>query len=105
MQKKVIITAALSGAVTVKSNNQAVPYRLEEFSEEDWPTSIELLYYAFHIMVGLGTIFILVMALSTLQLARRRLEQTRWLLWILTFAFPFTYTSLAPPENRRASNQ
>ena len=64
---------------------------LEEFPEEDWPTSIELLYYAFHIMVGLGTIFILVMALSTLQLARRRLEQTRWLLWILTLAFPFTY--------------
>ncbi len=64
---------------------------LEEFPEDEWPTSIELLYYAFHIMVGLGTIFILVMALSTLQLARRRLESSRWLLWILAFAFPFPY--------------
>ena len=64
---------------------------LDEFPEEDWPTSIELLYYSFHIMVGLGTIFILVMAVSTLQLARRRLEGSRWLLWILTFAFPFPY--------------
>jgi cytochrome bd ubiquinol oxidase subunit I len=64
---------------------------LEEFPEEDWPTNIELLYYSFHIMVGLGTIFIALMALANLQLARGRLEASRWLLWILAFAFPFPY--------------
>lgn len=64
---------------------------LEEFPEDQWPTSIELLYYAFHIMVGLGTIFIAVMGLSTIQLARRRLEHSRWLLWILALMFPFPY--------------
>ena len=64
---------------------------LEEFPEDQWPTSIELLYYAFHIMVGLGTIFIAVMGLSTIQLARRRLENSRWLLWILALMFPFPY--------------
>jgi cytochrome bd ubiquinol oxidase subunit I len=64
---------------------------LNEFPETEWPTNIELLYYSFHIMVGLGTIFIALMMLATLQLARGKLEASRWLLWILAFAFPFPY--------------
>ncbi len=28
----------------------------------DWPDNIELLYYAFHVMAGLGTLMIAVMA-------------------------------------------
>ena len=64
---------------------------LDDFDERDWPTNIELLYYSFHIMVGLGTIFIALMALSALQLARGRLDSSRPLLWALAFAFPFPY--------------
>jgi cytochrome d ubiquinol oxidase subunit I len=64
---------------------------LDEFPESDWPTNIELLYYSFHVMVGLGTIFVALMLLATLQLARGRLEASRWLLWVLAFAFPFPY--------------
>lgn len=64
---------------------------LSEFPEEDWPTNIELLYYSFHVMVGLGTLFIALMALSALQLVRGRLERTRTLLWALALAFPFPY--------------
>jgi cytochrome d ubiquinol oxidase subunit I len=64
---------------------------LSEFPEEDWPTNIELLYYAFHVMVGLGTLFIALTALAALQLARGRLERTRSLLWALALAFPFPY--------------
>ena len=64
---------------------------LSEFPEDQWPTNIELLYYAFHIMVGLGTIFIAIMGLSAFFLWRKKLEQKRWLLWILMLAFPFPY--------------
>jgi cytochrome d ubiquinol oxidase subunit I len=64
---------------------------LNEFPESDWPDNVELLYYSFHIMVGLGTIFIALMAIGVLQLLRGRLETSRWLLWILAFAFPFPY--------------
>ena len=64
---------------------------LNEFPADEWPTNIELLYYSFHIMVGLGTLFIALMLLATLQLARGKLETSRWLLWILAFAFPFPY--------------
>jgi len=34
---------------------------LDAFPESDWPDNIELLYYAFHVMAGLGTIFIAIM--------------------------------------------
>jgi cytochrome d ubiquinol oxidase subunit I len=39
---------------------------LDAFPEEDWPDMIPLLYYCYHVMVGLGTIFIAVMVLSAL---------------------------------------
>jgi cytochrome bd ubiquinol oxidase subunit I len=49
------------------------------------------LYYSYHIMVGLGTLFIAVMALSGFLLWRRRLYTTRALLWTLMLAVPFPY--------------
>jgi cytochrome d ubiquinol oxidase subunit I len=64
---------------------------LEAFPEDTWPTNIELLYYSFHIMVGLGTLFIAVMAIATLLLWRGRLQHARPMLWILAFAFPFPF--------------
>ena len=64
---------------------------LDSVPEENWPDNIELLYYAFHIMVGLGTIFIVLSALATLQLVRGRLATSRRLLWALMLAFPFPY--------------
>jgi cytochrome d ubiquinol oxidase subunit I len=64
---------------------------LDEFPEDSWPTNIELLYYSFHIMVGLGTIFIALMVCANVQLWRGRLEKTPALLWMLMLAFPFPF--------------
>jgi cytochrome d ubiquinol oxidase subunit I len=64
---------------------------LTSFPEDEWPDNVELLYYAYHIMVGLGTIFIAVMGVAALLLWRRRLETTRPMLWVLMLAFPFPY--------------
>lgn len=64
---------------------------LKAFPREEWPTNIPLLYYSYHIMVGLGTIFIAIMILSAFLLWRKRLFETRWALWILMLAFPFPY--------------
>ncbi len=64
---------------------------LDAFAEDEWPTNVELLYYSFHIMVGLGTLFIALMALSTLQLARRKLATSRPVLWMLALSFPFPF--------------
>jgi len=64
---------------------------LDAFPAELWPQNIPLLYYAYHIMVGLGTIFIGIMLLSAIELARRRLFQSRAMLWILMLALPFPF--------------
>lgn len=64
---------------------------LNDFPEESWPTNIELLYYSFHVMVGLGTMFIALMLVAAVQLARKRLASSRWLLWLLALVFPFPF--------------
>jgi cytochrome d ubiquinol oxidase subunit I len=64
---------------------------LNEFDESVHPTNIPGLYYAYHIMVGLGTIFIGLMILATIQLFRRKLYTTKWILWSLLFMIPFPY--------------
>ncbi|NLP58536.1 cytochrome ubiquinol oxidase subunit I [Lutibacter sp. B1] len=64
---------------------------LNEFPEEIWPTNIPGLYYSYHIMVGLGTVFIGIMILGIWFLWKKKLEKYRWFLWILLFAIPFPY--------------
>jgi cytochrome d ubiquinol oxidase subunit I len=64
---------------------------LDAFPREDWPQNIPLLYYAYHIMVGLGTIMTAALALGVLQLWRGRLYATRWTLWIIMLLLPFPY--------------
>jgi len=64
---------------------------LDDFPQESWPDNIELLYYSFHLMITLGTIFIVLMAYARIQNLRGRLESSRGLLWVLMLAFPFPY--------------
>ena len=64
---------------------------LNDFPKESWPDNIELLYYSFHLMITLGTIFIVLMAYAGFQNLRGRLESSRGLLWVLMLAFPFPY--------------
>jgi hypothetical protein len=66
---------------------------LDAFPQDEWPTNVPLLYYAFHIMVGLGTIFIAVMVLSFIQLRRGRLFDSKPMLWILMLAAPLPYVA------------
>src|SRR6266849_5467234 len=69
----------------------AVVKGLNAFPPDQQPDSIALLYYSYHIMVGLGTFFIAIMALAAHLLWRRRLFQTRGMLWILMLALPFPF--------------
>ncbi len=70
---------------------QSYVHGLEEYPEDAWPDNIELLYYSFHLMITLGTIFIILMAYANFQNWRGRLESSTWLLWVLMLAFPFSY--------------
>jgi cytochrome bd ubiquinol oxidase subunit I len=58
---------------------------------EDLHPPIEIVYYAYHIMVGLGTIFIAVSAAAAFFLWRGTLFDRRGLLWMLMLTMPFPY--------------
>src|ERR1700678_2361960 len=64
---------------------------LEDFPRDTWPDNIPLLYYSYHIMVGLGTIMATIMALSGFLLWRGSLYSTPALLWSLMLSIPFPY--------------
>jgi len=64
---------------------------LDAFPQELWPQNISLLYYSYHIMVGLGTIFIAIMVISLFLLWCGKLFNARWMLWILMLSLPFPY--------------
>jgi cytochrome d ubiquinol oxidase subunit I len=64
---------------------------LSAFPPQNWPDSIPLLYYSYHIMVGLGSIFGAVLAVAGIKLWRGSLYQSRGLLWVLMMMLPFPY--------------
>ena len=64
---------------------------LADFPEDLWPDRIPLLYYSYHVMVGLGTIFIAVMVMAALLLWRGKLYSTRWIQWLLMLCVPLPY--------------
>ncbi len=67
---------------------------LGAFPEDQWPDNIELVYYGFHVMAGLGTLMIGLMGLALLALVLKRLFSLRALLWALALAFPFPYIAV-----------
>lgn len=64
---------------------------LEAFPREDWPQNIPLLYYGYHVMVGLGTILTAALALAAFLLWKGRLFSQAWMLWGLMLLLPFPY--------------
>jgi cytochrome d ubiquinol oxidase subunit I len=63
---------------------------LNDYPRDLWPP-VQLTYYAYHIMVGLGTIFIAVLLLGVFLWWRRVLFTSRWFLWVLMLLLPFPY--------------
>ena len=64
---------------------------LEAFPPSEWPDNIPLLYFAYHIMVGLGTIFMAVVIIAAILLWRKQLFESRWMQWILLLSFPLPF--------------
>ena len=58
---------------------------------EDQHPPLEIVYYAYHIMVGLGTMFIAIFAIASVLLWRGLLFESRGVLWALMLVLPFPY--------------
>jgi cytochrome d ubiquinol oxidase subunit I len=64
---------------------------LDKIPRDQWPEPLPLLYYAYHIMAGLGTYFASLMVVAGFLLWRGKLFATRWVLWPLMLSFPLPY--------------
>jgi cytochrome bd ubiquinol oxidase subunit I len=89
IENPIVVPRALS--VLIYQNWNAEVKGLDAFPEKNWPQNIPLLYYSYHVMVGLGTIFIAIMVVAAFLLWRGLLYRARWMLWILMLAIPFPF--------------
>jgi cytochrome bd ubiquinol oxidase subunit I len=64
---------------------------LDHFPQDEWPDNIALLYFSYHIMVGLGTIFIAILFFAAWKLFRGTLFESRMLLWGLMLSLPLPF--------------
>jgi cytochrome d ubiquinol oxidase subunit I len=64
---------------------------LTEVPRDTWPDLVPLLYYAYHVMAGLGTIFMAVMGIAAFLLWRGRLYASRRVLWVLMLMLPLPF--------------
>jgi len=85
----IVVPRALS--FLIYQNWNAEVKGLDAFPEKNWPDNIPLLYYSYHVMVGLGTIFIAITVVAAFLLWRSKLFEARWMLWVLMLATPFPF--------------
>ena len=75
---------------TLKENMEYFGYGYINSKEELIPP-VTLIYWAFRIMVGFGTLLLLLMCLVLWAERRKRLMNMRWLLWASLFSIPLVY--------------
>ncbi len=64
---------------------------MDHFKKEELPDNIPALYYSYHIMVGLGTIFIAIMGIAALLLYFKKIYSYKPILWAILLALPFPF--------------
>ncbi len=64
---------------------------MDAFEKDQLPTNVPALYYAYHMMVGLGTLFIGLMLMGLFYWVRGKIYNNKFLLWMIMFATPFPY--------------
>ncbi len=89
LDNPILIPNALS-FLTYKSWGAEVK-GLRDFPRDLWPDNVPLLYFSYHIMVGLGTLMLALMVVSVILLRGGRLFTARPVLWMLMLALPFPY--------------
>jgi len=60
---------------------------------KDVVPNVPMTFYAFHIMVGLGTLFIALFFIILYSTMTNELEKRRWLLWAAIFTVPLGYVA------------
>lgn len=69
-----------------KGDFEAPVRGLTSFPKEDRPGALQIVFQSYHIMVAFGMFMILISIIAVIQLFRKKLFKTKWLLWIFVFA-------------------
>jgi len=62
---------------------------LDQIPHDQWPTALPLLYYAYHIMAGLGTWFLLLMVVAGFCCGVKSFTRLAWCYGLCCSAFHF----------------
>ena len=60
-------------------------------SKEELVPPVTLIYWAFRVMIGLGSFLLLLMCIVLWAERRKRLMNMRWLLWVALLSIPLVY--------------
>lgn len=60
-------------------------------SEQDIVPNVPMLFYSFRVMVGAGTLFILVLGVTIWLNRKRKLQDMKWMLYVLILMIPLAY--------------
>jgi cytochrome d ubiquinol oxidase subunit I len=77
-------------SMLIYGNSRALVKGLDAYPQDLIPP-VEIVYYAYHIMVGLGTIMIGIFALGAILWRTGKLFSARWYLWLLLITPPLPY--------------
>lgn len=76
---------------TVQGLNDLQAAYQHKYGPGDYIPPVAVTYWSFRIMVGAGVVMILLSLFALFLLLRKRLEQTRWLLWLFLPAIGLPY--------------
>lgn len=62
-------------------------------SPEEITPPVNLVYWAFRLMVGLGTALLVLMCVVLWAERKKRIESMKWLLWVALFSIPLVYVA------------
>lgn len=71
-------------------NNLQAQY-VKQYGPGDYVPPVWVVYWSFRLMVGAGTVMILLSLTTLFLVLRKRLEKVRWFLWLLPFAIALPY--------------
>ena len=84
------ISIPFLGSLIASSSLSSKEVGLKSFAIEDRPPVL-IPFFAFRVMVGCGLLMLALAWYGSFQIARKRIEQQRWLLWSLFLSFPLGF--------------
>jgi cytochrome d ubiquinol oxidase subunit I len=89
LEIKVPILGSLIGSLSLTSKEVG----LTDFPARDRPP-VQVPFFAFRIMVGCGLVMLVLAWFGSYQVIRDRIEEQRWLLWLVFISFPLPFIAI-----------